>query len=175
MKNELLRNGSGYVDPTAYAAMKNIEKEQKQMCKRGQIYEYEVKPGDMRLALVVSADFRSKDDVLNVIILGDEYSNSNCIHLDNNIADCNMVSFAWASRIGKYIGQATDDQMQRVDAAIMRCLGLSRKAEEAPKAITPPAETRTDGVELAKAQTEARVYRELYDRLLAVVAGGGKA
>lgn len=143
------------------------------MYKRGQIYEYEVKPGDMRLALVVSADFRAKDDVLNVIILGDEYGGNNCIHVGNYVADCNMVSFAWASRMGKYVGNADEKAMEYIDAEIMKCLGLERK--EKPKTITPPAETRTDGVEIAKAQTEARVYRELYDRLLAVVAGGGES
>ena len=173
MKNELLRNGSGYIDPTAYAAMKNVEKEQRKMYKRGQIYEYEVKPGDIRVALVVSADFRAKDDVLNVIILGDGYGSETCVGVGGYVADCCMVSFAWASKMGKYIGKANAEEMDCIDAEIMKCLGIERK--EKPKAITPPAETRTDGVELAKAQTEARVYRELYDRLLAVVAGGGES
>lgn len=171
--NDLLRNGSGYVDPTAYAAMKNIDKDQREMYKRGQIYEYEVKPGDMRLALVVSADFRAKDDVLNVIILGDGYGSETCVGVGSYIADCCMVSFAWASKMGKYIGKANAEEMDCVDAEIMYCLGLER--EEEAKAIPPPAETRADGVELAKAQTEARVYRDLYERLLAIVAGGGKA
>ena len=88
------------------------------------------------MALVVSADFRAKDDVLNVIILGDEYSGNNCIHVGNYVADCNMVSFAWASRMGKYVGNADEKAMEYIDAEIMKCLGLERK--EKPKAITPP-------------------------------------
>jgi hypothetical protein len=61
--NELLRNGSGYIDPTAYAAMKTIDKEQRAMkFKRGCIYDYKVKDGDIRPALIISCDDRAGDD-----------------------------------------------------------------------------------------------------------------
>lgn len=106
------------------------------MYKRGQIYEYEVKPGDIRVALVVSADFRAKDDVLNVIILSDGYGSETCVGVGGYVADCCMVSFAWASKMGKYIGKANAEEMDCIDAEIMKCLGIERK--EKPKAITPP-------------------------------------
>lgn len=146
--------------------------------KRGRIFEYDVKPGDTKTALIISADHRAGEDWLNIIILTDERRSETNIQVAGLYADCGAVSFAWANRFGGYIDKANDAEMRLIDAGIMTALGLEKQpgiVMENDRVVIPPAETRTDGVELAKAQTEARVYRELYDRLLAVVAGGGKA
>lgn len=171
--NDLLRNGSGYIDPTAYAAMKNIEKEQKEMYKRGQIYEYEVKPDEWRAALVVSADFRAKDALLNIIVLDNECNGANCVVYGNYFVNCGKVSFGWSTKMGKYIGTLDSSYMDEIDAEIMHCLGLER-AEKTQTVSTPPDPLNFD-VELVEAKTEARIYRELYERLMGDFAGCGKS
>ncbi len=138
MTNELMRNGSGCIDPTAYAAMKNIDKEQREMqYKRGRIFEYDVKPGDTRTALIVSADHRAGEEWLNIIVLSDELKNDKDIPVAGRYADCGAVSFAWASRFGSYIDKASDAEMRKIDAGIMTALGLERNPE--PATVTPPA------------------------------------
>ena len=141
--------------------------------KRGYIYDYEVKPGDVRPALIVSADFRSGDDILNVIVL---YSNekdvSNVLVGTCYYADPRAVSFAKACRFGEFICSATDCEMDELDEQIARYLGLKR--EVAAEKIAH-AEPRNFAVELAEAKTEARVYKELFERLQGILAGCGKA
>ena len=68
--NDLLRNGSGYVDFTAYSAIKNIESENGKMeYKRGEIFEVTMNNSDeIRKALVVSADFRIGRTFQSVLI-----------------------------------------------------------------------------------------------------------
>lgn len=173
--NELLRNGSGYVDPTAYAAMKTIDKEQRAMkFKRGCIYDYEVKDGVFRPTLIISCDDRAGDDKLTAIVLGDERKNEEEIGVAGYYADARMVSFVYASRFGGYICRAAADEMRDLDADIMYALGLEREEEE-EQAITAAPEPRNFAVELAEAKTEARIYRELYERLSGILAGCGKA
>ena len=171
MYNELLRNGSGYIDPTAYEAMKNYDKEQREMkFRRGYIYDYEVKPNDIRPAIVISADFRAGDDVLNVIVLSTERKTirdvlvSGCYY-----ADPCTVSFARATRMGECICGTTEYEMEFLDSEIVRCLGLGGKVEQ--KTIVEVAEPQNFAVELAEARTEARIYRELYERLQGILAG----
>jgi hypothetical protein len=175
--DDLLHNGSGYIDPTAYEAMKNYDKEQREMkFRRGYIYEYEVKPGDIRPALVVSADFRAGDDILNVIVLSkDRKTERDVIVGGRYYADPACVSFAWASRIGECIVGATAIEMWNIGQEIMRYLGLEREECVVEVASDPTAVTRDFSAELIEAKTEARIYRELYERLQGILAGCGKA
>ena len=171
--NDILRNGSGYIDPTAYAAMKNFDKEQRCMpYKRGRIFEYDVKPGDTKTALIVSADHRAGDDWLNIIILSDERKHETNIPVAGRYADCGAVSFAWANRFGGYIDKASEAEMRKIDAGIMTALGLESKAEQTKASVTPSPEPRNFAVELSEAKTEARIFRELYERLQGILAGG---
>lgn len=175
MTNDLFRNGSGYIDPTAYQALKNYDKEQREMkFRRGYIYDYAVKEGDIRPAMVVSADFRAGDDVLNVIVLSTERKTMRDVLVGGcYYADPCTVSFAWSTRMGECICGATAYEMEFLDNEIMHCLGLEGKVEQ--EAITTTVEPRNFAVELAEAKTEARVYRELFERLQGILAGCGKA
>lgn len=178
--DELLRNGSGYIDPTAYAAMSKIEKEYRKMnVKRGYIYWYAVKPNDLRPALVVSADFRSGDEIINIIVLSEDRRNERDVIVGGiYYADPGAVSFAWSSRVMGSICAATEGEMDELDEEIMYNLGLNfgddDEAEDADVNAAMP-EPRNFAVELAEAKTEARIYRELYERLQSILAGCGRA
>lgn len=180
---DLLRNGAGYVDLTAYHAIKNYQKEKETMeYKRGEIFEYNANGNDGRKALVVSADFRSAGRYLSVIVLSDEIKGENMIPVvcgGQMYADCGMVSFATNERLGSYIRTASAKEMQQIDEGICRCLGLEQKTVEVPieKVVEVPAPVAYESSsellseDLATAKAEAKVYKELYEKLFEKMIG----
>ena len=70
MNNELYRNGSGYADPTAYAAINNYIQEIETMkFQKGEIYEYELRSGNRTKtghALIVSDNLCEVSRVLRM-------------------------------------------------------------------------------------------------------------
>lgn len=184
MDNELLRNGSGYVDYTAYKAMTNLQKGENDMeFKRGEIFEYEqVGRGEIRKALIVSADFRSKDRYLNAILLTEEpKGNINVPIVCEGMmyADCGMVSFVSNDRLENFIRRATDTEMQEVEKGIAKCLGIELKMhseqfkENTELTLYVPRESKAEAFseELTEAKAEAKIYKNLYEKLLAKVMG----
>ena len=180
---ELLRNGSGYVDWTAYKVIKNLGKGSSGMeFKKGEIFEYETANGNYRLALIVSADFRCEDRLLNGILLTEEPKGSVNVPITCRgimYADCGMVSICADSKLGNYIKTITSAEQAEIDEGIAKCLGLEslivekevvkEVIKEVPKEVVK--EVATGGMELAKAKAEADVYKSLYEQLLAKVMG----
>lgn len=185
MGNELLRNGSGYVDFTAYSAIKNIERENERMeFKRGEIFEYEMLDRhEIKKALVVSADFRSNDRYISVILLIDEPKNDNCVPITTGggimYADCGMCSFAVNDRLGNYVRTVPSKEMEQVDEGIAKCLGIQQKKEPTTRALEMPVGAKNERVvevadntaEVAALKAELNVYKGLYESLLAKVVG----
>lgn len=189
MDNELFRNGSGYADITAYKAMKNIEGRTNNMefC-RGEIFEYEhMGSGVIKKALVVAADFRKNDRFISIIILTDEPKGKINVPINCQgimYADCGMVSFATNDRLMDYIRTATADEMAQIDEGIAKCLGLEQKTVEVPVEkvveVTPPPMVLPEvhegtveffSEELATAKAEAKIFKDLYEKLLEKVMG----
>lgn len=172
---DLLRNGAGYVDLTAYHAIKNYQKEKETMeYKRGEIFEYNANGNDGRKALVVSADFRSAGRYLSVIVLSDEIKGENMIPVvcgGQMYADCGMVSFATNERLGSYIRTASAKEMQQIDEGICRCLGLEQKTVEVPAPVAYESSAELLFEDLATAKAEAKVYKELYEKLFEKMIG----
>ena len=181
----MVRDGSGYVDFTAYQAMKNIEKGQNNMkCKHGDIFEYKLSTGEMKLAVIVSPDWRSDDRYVNVICMTDELKGDISVPVSTvhglMYADCKMVSFADTRRLDSFVQSVKEAEMQKIDEGIAECLGIEPQViekevvkeviKEVPKEVVKEVAT-TDRVELAKAKAEADVYKSLYEQLLAKVMG----
>ena len=191
MDKELFRNGSGYVDITAYKALSNIEKENNKMeFNRGEIFEYEeVGRETYRKALIISAEFRANDRFQSVILLTEEPKgeiNVPIVCEGMMYADCGMVSFATVNRIGRYIRTATAAEMAQIDECVAKCLGIERVDVGMPlgsiaEAVEPIiAEDATPiskpsvtffSEELATAKAEAKIFKDLYENLLAKVMG----
>jgi len=181
---EIIRNGSGYVDVTAYKAITSYQKEVEKMeYNRGEIYEYEMNNGmGIKKALIVSANFRNGYGYLNIIVLTDEEKRDAytvpIVCSGMMYADCAMVSFGRKHQLGNYIRTATDAEMKQIDEGIAKCLGIEQKTVEVPveKIVEVPAqypaETHLKTAEmLAKAKTEAGIYKDLYEQLLAKMIG----
>lgn len=181
MDKELFRNGSGYVDITAYKALSNIEKEINNMeleFNRGEIFEYEeVNRNTFRKALIISADFRAGERSQSVILLAEEPKgeiNVPIVCEGMMYADCGRVSFAMADRIGRFIRKATAEEMAQIDEGVAKCLGIKQKTVEVPVQVSAqyPSETHLKSAEmLARARTEAGIYKNLYEQLLEKVMG----
>ena len=172
--NELLRNGSGYVDLTAYKAMKNYEGENQMTGNHGDIVEIALKTsGDIKTAIVVSADWKANEQFVNVIVITDEPKGSVCVPITTKTgimyADCGMVSFTATNRIQSFIQSAKESEMKQVERGIQKCLGFAESVNDpvekvVEKIVEVPAQDNSE--ELVKAQAEAAVYKDLYEKLL---------
>ncbi len=191
---ELKRNGSGYYDPTAYKALRNIEREVERMdCKRGEIFEFTTARGDLRKVLIISDDARRYSRNLTGILLNEESKGEYGVQILCGClmyAECDRISHIKADAIGNYIRTATDEEMQNIDETIMDALGLKVENEAAipdSKLEKELAEARAKIMELETRQTyspeqvdaisrqaneairlkaERDVYKELYEKLL---------
>lgn len=187
MYNELFRNGSGYVDITAYKAINNIERSNSGMkYQRGEIFEYEMRDRyETKKALVVSANFRAGGRYISIIVMTDEPKGEVSVPIvcqGMMYADCGMVSFATDDRFGNYIRSASAEEMAQIDEGIARCLGIEQKTVEVPVekivevpgnvvSITDLSSDEGFSEELATAKAEAKIFKDLYEKLLAKVMG----
>lgn len=178
---EIFRNGSGYVDITAYRAIKNYQEGEKNMgFNRGDVFEYKMGTGEWRSALIVSADYRTDESYASIIVLSPDQKKEGhyvpvvCQGL--MYADCSMVSFGRKSSFGDYLRTATDKEMKQIDAGIIKCLGLEVEMPDVKDSpVSPEAVVQVLPVdvseELTKAKAEADIYKELYEKLLAKMVG----
>ena len=182
---ELFRNGSGYVDYTAYKAIKNIERNKKMDFNRGEIFEIETNRGESRKALIVSANFRKNNRFQSVIILTDEPKSEDAVPIvceGMMYADCGMVSFTSEDRIINYIRTAREEEMEQIDEGIATCLGIEletiivEKKKEPEEWVIPHEQmVKITVEEFVKAQTEAETYKDLYNQILSKVLSGQQA
>lgn len=180
---DLLRNGSGYVDITAYKAIKNVERNINMAnCKRGEIFEVTMNNSDeIRKALVVSADFRTGRTWQSVLILMNEQHQEDWVPVvcqGMMYADCSKVSYMDSNRLFRYIRTATEAEMAAVDEAIAEQLGLKleNKAERVSKPVLSMNKDsvqvfKDNSEELAAVQKEAEIYKNLYNQLLEKLIG----
>ena len=132
MDNELLRNGSGYVDLTAYKAMKKIEDGGTKM-KQGEIWEvagtYEnkflvvVEVHDGLCSVLMLTHERKKADDVEIIAHGKMYTNPS------------MLSYTFCDRFITFVRKMREDEfaalMYEIDA---RFSMISFAASAEPKA-----------------------------------------
>lgn len=130
--DKLHLNGSKYYDPTAYKAIKNLEKkggEKMEEFNRGEIFEYYLGSGEKRNALIVSSDERKNNKFISILVLKDEAMGDYCIPIHCGImmfAACDQVSYASNTRFGNFIKRATDEEMAAVDRQLKFALDLDR-------------------------------------------------
>lgn len=173
---EILRNGSGYVDPTAYKAIKKYQEGEEMEYKRGDIIWYETYGGKFKQALIVSADYRKNNLYQSIICLTEEPKTEDSVPIvcgGMMYVDCGMVSFAPLDRINDYIRTASAEEMAQVDAILAKNLGIERieKAAKTQADTVAIVETKFElakvSEELTTAKAEASIYKDLYEKLLA--------
>lgn len=133
MDKGLLLNGSGCNDYTAYRAIMNLEKGEKNMeYRRGEICEIikKNKYGEEYFnAIVVSSEERINDNMISIVALSDTiHENSVPIVCGEMMyAKCGLVSYAHVDRFRRYIRTATEKEMKEIDEKISFALGIERK------------------------------------------------
>lgn len=162
------KNAEGYSDPTAYKALKSIEREEKMEFKRGEIYEYELTNGQgTKYAVVVAADERSADRYISVVMLNEKaYGNYSVAVVAHSLmyAECDRVSFAMSERLSNYIRTATAEEMKEVDRALLSALGIEAKTSESDESLADELENTR--AELADAEKIIAEERTSYHKLL---------
>lgn len=135
------RNTEGYYDPTAYFAMRSIEKterrQKKMSFKRGDIYYIggglttgsEQRPG--RPAIIVSNDKgNATSQTVEVVYLTTQTKHDLPTHVvirsmdRESIAICEQITTVATERIGNYKGRVTDTEMANLEIAMLVSLDL---------------------------------------------------
>lgn len=191
------RNTEGYYDPTAYFAMKRIEKAERRQSrmnyKRGDIYYIgsglttgsEQRPG--RPAIIVSNEKNNEfSSTVEVVYLTTQPKKDLPTHvvirsLDReSIAICEQITTVATERIGSYKGHVTDNEMANLEIAMLVSLDLQMApaaVKEVPMPVPMPVPDAAKNTELEKelAATKAKyeMLQAMYDALLGRVVKAG--
>lgn len=159
-KNDNLhRNGSGYYDPTAYKALKNIEREGKTMdINIGEIWEMEATSGT-RMAIVIAVH----RNYSSVLLLNDEFTKERTIQINAQGLKCidpGMVTYKFHRSFIKFIRKANDEEFADIMKQVSEALGLET---EVPFGIVEDKALRAELVEL-KENNELKIAELLRSR-----------
>lgn len=195
------RNTEGYYDPTAYFAMRGIEKterrQKKMSFKRGDIYYIggglttgsEQRPG--RPVIIVSNDKgNATSQTVEVVYLTTQPKHDLPTHvvirsLDReSIAICEQITTVATERIGSYKGRVTDTEMANLEIAMLVSLDLQmgpvtektvEVVKEVPVPMPVPDTSRNAKLEAELAATKAKyeMLQAMYDALLSRVVKAG--
>lgn len=176
-----IRNHEGYMDLTAYYAIKNSAKEKRKMTaleiKRGDIFEIDRPNGESQPAVVVSNNVINDNTDCCIVI----YLTDRCAAISETdvsirartmrVAQANRVYTIHRSKFGEYIRTCDDDELAALDNALGIAFGLEPELidPEESSMNTKPAATsvvepdpETDAL---KAQyEEAREHAELMEK-----------
>lgn len=134
------RNSEGYYDPTAYLAMRSIEKIERRRAmsfKRGDIYYVErsvftgSEQGSGRPAIIVSNDKNNENSsTVEVVYLTTQPKKDLPTHVvirsvaRESIAICEQITTVAVERIGSYKGHVTDTEMANLEIAMLVSLDM---------------------------------------------------
>lgn len=180
MDSEIARNGSGYYDPTAFEAMKNIIKKKVDKMKHGEIWEIQQNNGQFKNVVVLA----SHNDIAQVLHIS-EYGGDNSIEVNYqgiSFTDPRKIQYAFNDNFTNYIRTLKDEEFEAIMDAVAEGLGLATSYEKAVEPVQeewhpiPEVLDRLpfdgESEELIKAKTERDVYKDLYEKLLADVMKG---
>ena len=124
---DVQKNASGYTDPTAFKAIKTMEKDglsSMTELKKGGIYEYTLQSGFVRNALVVSDERRNDQKSVAIIMLTEQEHGIEIMCNGKRYANPDRLSYGYVDNFGEIVGSATDDEMKAVDNAVAIAVGL---------------------------------------------------
>lgn len=115
--DDLRRNGSGYIDQTAYKAIRNIEGVREM--ERGEIYEVQYN-GDYKEAVVIAVH----PNLCTVLMLDDKQYNNSVQVVSTSIRYANpeMLSYKTKRDFGRFVKIMKDDEFKVLMNQVMRKL-----------------------------------------------------
>ena len=174
MRSDFIRNAERYYDPTAGAALTKIEREKRMDWKPGDIVTASRDAAEKKFIVLANDGYvltgtvlltREYDAFVPIICGGKMYANPYRLeYLNMNNYDLSLVRVA------------TDAELDALRAAIANILQIptpteaAEEEEDSTDSIMVTAEEidmmQNQAKELIEARTEAKVYRDLYERLL---------
>ncbi len=193
-ENDIRRNGEHYLDLTAYHAIKNIERDKEEMeFFRGDIFRGDIfyirKPNGAgnkgkQPVVVVTNDKINRGQFIGVVYLSLKKQSEHPWQTEIvcggiATADCAFVQSVSRDRFECFARQCTDDEVRRIDDALIEGLGIGLKeaiaiGSGAPDIDPAPIESPlTDPIVIARFQemivpleTERDLYKKLYEDLI---------
>lgn len=152
--DELRRNGSGYYDPTAYKALKNIEREEQEMeVRKGEVWQVEI--GNSVRTVVVLAVHGSYSTVLT---FSDEQRERRTVQLNAQgmkYTEPGMVSYKFHDAFDKFIRLTTDEEFADIMNQVAGALEIEKNTplEDIPFGI---AESKVQRLQMELAEAKAK-------------------
>ncbi len=150
--DELRRNGSGYYDPTAYKALKNIEREEKEMeVRKGEIWEIEV-GNQLRTAVVLA----TQGSYSIVLTFTDEPRERRTVQINAQgmkYTEPGMISYKFHDNFVKFIRLTKEEEFADIMKQVSYALGLEMY-EPIPVAIAESGNIQNLQMELAEAKAK---------------------
>ena len=172
MSNAFMRNAERYYDPTAGIALTNIERTERMDWKPGDIVTASKDTAEKKFIVLANDGYvltgtvlltREYDSFVPIICGGKMYANPYRLeYLNMNNYDLSLARVA------------TDAELDALRAAIVNILQIPTPTEAAEEDSTDSIMVTAEEIdmmqnqakELIEARTEAKVYRDLYERLL---------
>ena len=191
----LKKNGSGYADPTAYEAIRAVEKgkgEEKMVeFYKGDIVEIELKNGSLKEAIVLQVH----EKYSNILAITDDARMPYKVTCrGEKYVDPGMVQYVFHDRVVNFVRSMTDSEYEAIMDAVIDALGHVPKQLPEESAATEPEQGNEQEPEqkpqpqpsvrfvrdgdvmvteieylkkkLVQAQVERNVYKELYEKLI---------
>lgn len=150
--------------------------------KRGEIFYIE-RAGDSygseqqagRPAIVVSNDKNNEySSTLEVVYLTTQPKTELPTHIDirstkkNSIALCEQIHTVSVQRVGDFVGNCSEYEMQMIDAALLISLGIDfeKQQEESKQEAVKPETSKESGDVVVRLTTERDIYKALYEQML---------
>lgn len=171
---EVMRNGSGYCDPTAYKAITNCMKGEKKKMElyNGDIFEIEQMNGVIKEAVVLAVH----NKFVTVLFLSDNERlpyEVNCRGI--KYTHPAMLQYTYNDRFRTFIRKMKDEEFNDLLKAAVESLGYEPSEKEAKKEAPVEyvrsenfmiPETEQLKTDLIKVQAERDIYKSLYENLI---------
>ena len=170
--NELLRNGSGYVDPTAYAALIEVQKGEPMEMKTGELWEVKNNKGWVNECIIL-ADYGKLCTILQLV---DEDNGFNDIQVNCRgikYADSRKLQYCFESACTGFIRKLSEQEFDTIMKKVAASLGIKAQVVEVVKEIAAEALQIPDNLELERTKAQLEVYKGLYEDLLKGVLQNG--
>lgn len=132
-----------------------------------------------RPAIVVSNDKNNEySSTLEVVYLTTQPKTELPTHIDirstkkNSIALCEQIHTVSVQRVGDFVGNCSEYEMQMIDAALLISLGIDfeKQQEESKQEAVKPETSKESGDVVVRLTTERDIYKTLYEQMLERVA-----
>lgn len=171
-RSEFRKGSTRLYDDTAYKALTNIEREESEMDRTGEIWEIEYASGRLKEAVILS-DY---DGLCQCIILTDEWNDKCDIELNcrgRRYGCSRMIQYSFDNRVTGYIRTLTDDELDDIQMKVAEGLGIEVQEEhDNSTEVERVANDPHTELELAKANAQLEVYKNMYNDLLQMTLKG---